>query len=83
MATPVPSLAETLCVFVFDFFIIYIYKRRRRLTQKNVSSVGYETQDHKPTDDAERRRIQAAGGYVLNGRIDGGLAVSRALGDFE
>jgi serine/threonine protein phosphatase PrpC len=55
----------------------------RPLPNTSTASVGYETQDHKPTDEAEKRRIQAAGGFVLNGRVDGGLAVSRALGDFE
>ena len=34
-------------------------------------------------DEAERQRIQEAGGTVLIQRINGSLAVSRALGDFE
>lgn len=32
---------------------------------------------------AERARIIAAGGYVDFGRVNGNLALSRALGDFE
>jgi len=39
--------------------------------------------DHKPDDEPETKRIVSAGGYVENGRVDGNLAVSRALGDFE
>ena len=40
--------------------------------------------DHKPGNDDERARISNAGGYVdLNGRANGNLALSRALGDFE
>lgn len=39
--------------------------------------------DHKPTDELERERIQAAGGSVQWKRVDGDLAVSRALGDFQ
>jgi len=39
--------------------------------------------DHKPDDICEKRRIQAAGGNVSGGRVDGSLAVSRALGDWE
>lgn len=37
--------------------------------------------DHKPEDDSERTRIEAAGGRVTNdGRVNGGLNLSRALG---
>jgi len=39
--------------------------------------------DHKPYDDEERRRIEEAGGTVQWKRVDGDLAVSRALGDFQ
>ncbi|KAL7673267.1 hypothetical protein ACOME3_008134 [Neoechinorhynchus agilis] len=40
------------------------------------------TVDHKPEDVNEVARIWAAGGYVSNGRVNGNLAMSRALGDF-
>jgi serine/threonine protein phosphatase PrpC len=36
---------------------------------------------HKPWKFEEQRRIEAAGHYVVNGRLDGSLAVSRAIGD--
>jgi len=39
--------------------------------------------DHKPTLDKERERIQKAGGYVQMGRVDGDLALSRSVGDFQ
>lgn len=39
--------------------------------------------DHKPTNEGERARITAAGGYIEYGRVNGNLALSRALGDFE
>jgi len=57
-----------------------------------VLSVGQElkrTDDHKPTRPDETARIHAAGGSVECGqlggpmRVDGALAVSRALGDFH
>ena len=38
--------------------------------------------DHKPTNPTERQRIQRAGGFVNNeGRVNGNLNLSRALGD--
>ena len=40
------------------------------------------SKDHKPSDAPERARIVAAGGHVSMNRVDGDLAVSRALGDF-
>ena len=48
------------------------------------------SEDHKPDDAGERARIERAGGHVAQGmmgmgpmRVDGDLAVSRCLGDFE
>ncbi len=38
--------------------------------------------DHKPTNPTERQRIQRAGGFVNNeGRVNGNLNLSRAIGD--
>jgi serine/threonine protein phosphatase PrpC len=39
------------------------------------------TTDHVPTLPKEAQRIQAAGGFVRNGRVCGVLAISRSLGD--
>lgn len=39
--------------------------------------------DHKPTNESERTRISGAGGYVEYGRVNGNLALSRAIGDFD
>lgn len=39
--------------------------------------------DHKPTDAAEHSRIIKAGGYVMDGRVNGSLNLSRAIGDME
>jgi protein phosphatase 2C family protein 2/3 len=38
--------------------------------------------DHKPNDPEEMRRIIAGGGWVEACRVNGNLALSRALGDF-
>ncbi|KAK8865620.1 hypothetical protein IAR55_000764 [Kwoniella newhampshirensis] len=39
--------------------------------------------DHKPTNKEETARITSAGGFVEFGRVNGNLALSRAIGDFE
>lgn len=38
--------------------------------------------DHKPNNEAETKRIHEGGGYVEFNRVNGNLALSRALGDF-
>jgi protein phosphatase 1B len=45
--------------------------------------VAAATFDHKPVNPIEKERIQNAGGSVMIQRVNGSLAVSRALGDFE
>lgn len=39
--------------------------------------------DHKPDDEIELRRIEKAGSIVAEGRVDGNLNLSRALGDLK
>jgi len=39
--------------------------------------------DHKPENEEERRRIYNAGSVVTEGRVDGNLNLSRALGDLK
>ena len=41
------------------------------------------SEDHKPENSGELSRIQRSGGFVEEGRVNGMLALSRALGDFE
>lgn len=46
-------------------------------------SVQCLTEDHTPNLAAEEARIRAAGGFVLLCRVDGQLAMSRAIGDWN
>ena len=39
--------------------------------------------DHKPDSEVEKKRIQNAGGYVSEGRVNDNLNLTRALGDLE
>jgi len=41
------------------------------------------SKDHKPELESERQRIQKAGGYVSQGRVNDNLNLSRAIGDLE
>jgi len=49
-------------------------------TSGNAKALSY---DHKPTLISERSRIYAADGFVEMDRVNGNLALSRAIGDFE
>lgn len=52
-----------------------------RAVLKNKSNAIGLSYDHKPSLKKESRRIGAAGHFVTEDRVDGTLAMSRALGD--
>ena len=47
------------------------------------NALEFSTTDHKPFNASEKDRIEKAGGTVMMQRVNGTLAVSRALGDFD
>jgi len=53
-----------------------------RLIIVSEGQVKFASKDHKPDDANETARILRAGGMVFAKRVNGDLAVSRALGDF-
>ena len=55
---------------------------RAILVDKN-GKVTELSHDHKPDNAGEMSRIKAAGGFVDDGRVQGIIAVSRAIGDWE
>jgi serine/threonine protein phosphatase PrpC/pSer/pThr/pTyr-binding forkhead associated (FHA) protein len=54
----------------------------RTILCRNFQPIALST-DHKPSREDEAKRIRDAGGFVINNRVMGELAVSRAFGDVE
>lgn len=54
-----------------------------RCVLSNKSIAVEMSHDHKPDNEIEKERIQKAGGYISDGRINGNLNLSRAIGDLE
>ncbi|XP_011682451.1 protein phosphatase 1B isoform X2 [Strongylocentrotus purpuratus] len=56
---------------------------RSVLSRKGEDKPTFSTEDHKPGKPKEMKRIEDAGGSVMIERVNGSLAVSRALGDYD
>ena len=54
----------------------------RSLLYKN-GKVTRLSEDHKPDMEIEKTRITNAGGFIIDGRVNGNLNLSRAIGDLE
>ena len=77
------SGSTSVCVLISPtrYYFINCGDSRALLCRKK--EVAFATADHKPSNPLERERIQKAGGSVMLQRVNGSLAVSRALGDYE
>lgn len=77
------SGCTALAAFITPTHIVVAHAGDSRAVICGGGEVKLATEDHKPYDAGERNRIEAAGGCVSMKRVDGDLAVSRALGDFQ
>lgn len=76
------SGCTAVCAFVSPTHIFIANCGDSRAVFYSGTSLSFVTEDHKPFNPTERKRIIDAGGTATQ-RINGTLAVSRALGDFE
>ena len=77
------SGSTAVCAFVTPTHIVIANcGDSRALLASNEGNCIWASDDHKPYDEGEKARIEAAGGSVSMKRVNGDLAVSRALGDF-
>ncbi|XP_023263364.1 protein phosphatase 1A-like isoform X1 [Seriola lalandi dorsalis] len=70
-------------VMISPRYIYFINCGDSRTLLCHNGEVVFYTEDHKPFNPREKERIQNAGGSVTLQRVNGSLAVSRALGDFD
>ncbi|XP_074104396.1 protein phosphatase 1B isoform X1 [Cotesia typhae] len=77
------SGSTAVCAFISPKHIYIANCGDSRAVLCSAGSPVFSTRDHKPVLPAEKERIQAAGGSVMVERVNGSLAVSRALGDYE
>ncbi|KAL7636403.1 UNVERIFIED_CONTAM: hypothetical protein RMT77_013178 [Armadillidium vulgare] len=77
------SGTTAVCAFISPTHIFVANCGDSRAVLYRSGGIGFSTLDHKPFNPTEKERIQNAGGSVMIQRVNGSLAVSRALGDFE
>lgn len=77
------SGTTAVCVLISPTHLFFANCGDSRMVLSRDGQVAFCTHDHKPINPIEKERIQNAGGSVMIQRVNGSLAVSRALGDFE
>lgn len=77
------SGSTAVCALVSPLQVFFANCGDSRAALSRGGGVVLSTRDHKPGNPGEKKRIQDAGGSVMIQRVNGSLAVSRALGDFE
>nr|XP_036675275.1 protein phosphatase 1B [Drosophila suzukii] len=78
-----PGGSTAVCVFLSPdkMYLANCGDSRAVISRNGIAAIN--TVDHKPFAPKERERIQNAGGSVMIKRVNGTLAVSRALGDYD
>ena len=64
------------------FYVANLGDSRAVISYKN-NKIKQITQDHKPNNLNELKQISKKGGYVINNRVNGILAMSRSIGDYK
>jgi len=77
------SGSTAVCAIIERKHIYFANCGDSRAVLSRASSMVFATADHKLVNPIEKERIENAGGSVMIQRVNGSLAVSRALGDFE
>ena len=77
------SGSTAVCVMISPTHVFFANCGDSRGLLCRKGKVKFATLDHKPMNSDEKKRIQSAGGIVMTQRVNGSLAVSRALGDFD
>jgi serine/threonine protein phosphatase PrpC len=81
---PHSSGSTAVCTIVTPTaFVVANVGDSRLVLFRGAAVIPFATVDHKPTHRAEKRRVKQAGGRVMLGRVNGVLAMTRALGNFE
>mmetsp|Transcript_851 Transcript_851/g.1659 ORF Transcript_851/g.1659 Transcript_851/m.1659 type:complete len:405 (+) Transcript_851:38-1252(+) len=67
----------------YEVIAVNVGDSRAMIVRQEDGQVIALTNDHKPEDEREAQRINEAGGTVQMNRVDGQLAMSRAIGDYQ
>lgn len=77
-----PGGSTAVALLVSPRFLYLAHCGDSRAVLSRAGAVAFSTEDHRPIRPRERERIHDAGGTISRRRLEGSLAVSRALGDF-
>ncbi|XP_055002431.1 probable protein phosphatase 1N [Sorex araneus] len=77
-----PGGSTAVALLVSPRFLYVAHCGDSRAVLSRAGTLAFSTEDHRPLQPRERERIHDAGGTIRRRRLEGSLAVSRALGDF-